>query len=123
MNQKDRLILQKIGQYCSDIGKLIERFGDDYKIYESDFAFQYACSMCIIQIGELTAQLSEEMKETYSDVPWQQIKSMRNLFAHDYARVDHEIVWETLKSSIPELGKECGDILDSGKNENEENNG
>ena len=120
MNPKDRLILQKIRQYCIDIRRLIERFGDDYKIYESDFAFQYACSMCIIQIGELTAQLSEEMKVTYPKVPWQQIKSMRNLFAHDYARVDHEIVWETLKDNIPELEKKCRDILDSQK---EENNG
>lgn len=117
MNQKDRLILQKIKQYCNDVEKLIARFGDGYKIYESDFAYQYACSMCIIQIGELTAQLSEEIKATYQDVPWQQIKSMRNLFAHDYARVDHEIVWETLKDNIPELEKKCGDILDSRKEE------
>lgn len=35
----------------------------------------------------------------------------RNLFAHDYARIDHEIVWETLKNSIPVLEKQCDDIL------------
>lgn len=111
MNPKDRILIQKIKQYCNDISRLRERFGDDYKFYESDFAYQYACSMCIIQIGELTGQLSEEIKTAVPEVQWQLIKGMRNLFAHDYARVDHEIVWETLRHNIPELEKKCEDIL------------
>ena len=111
MIQKDRTIIQKIRQYCNDIEALIERFGDDYTIYESDFAYQYACSMCIIQIGELTGQLSEEIKNASPDVPWNLIKGMRNLFAHDYSHVDNEIVWETLKSNIPELKRKCEEIL------------
>ena len=111
MNQRDKAALQKIIRYCNDIYKLIERFGDDYRIYEADFAYQYACSMCIIQIGELTTQLSEELRAASPEVPWQLIKGMRNLFAHDYARIDHEIVWETLKNSIPVLEKQCDDIL------------
>ena len=37
---------------------------------------------------------------------------MRNLFAHDYARVDNEIVWDTLKNNIPDLREKCKSILD-----------
>lgn len=58
MNRKDKIVLQKIIQYCDDVEKLIRRFGDDFIVYESDFAYQYACCMCIIQIGELVTQLS-----------------------------------------------------------------
>ena len=36
---------------------------------------------------------------------------MRNLFAHAYARVDNEIVWDTLKNSIPDLREKCMKIL------------
>ena len=112
MNKRDKIILQKILQYCDDIEKLEYRFGNEYESYETDFAYQYAASMCIIQIGELTAQLSDEFKNNFSNVPWRLIKDMRNLFAHDYARVDNEIVWNTLQSNIPELEKECEKIIE-----------
>ena len=111
MIQKDKIIMQKIMQYCNDIDELIKRFGDDIQLYESDFAYQYACSMCIIQIGELVGQLSDELKSERPEVAWRLIKDMRNLFAHDYARVDNEIVWETLKSNIPDLKEKCEKIL------------
>ena len=112
MSQKDKIIIQKILQYCKDIGEMINRFGDDIQVYESDFAYQYACSMCIIQIGELVGQLSEELKNERQEVPWRLIKDMRNIFTHDYARVDNEIVWDTLKNNIPDLRDLCKKIMD-----------
>lgn len=112
MNNRDKAILQKIVKYCEDIDKLIKRFGDSYEMYNADFAYQYASSMCIIQIGELAGQLSEETKNAKREVPWRIIKDMRNLFAHDYARVDNEIVWDTLKTSIPDLYTKCLRILE-----------
>ena len=114
MSQKDKIIIQKIVQYCKDIAEMINRFGDDIQIYKSDMAYQYACSMCVIQIGELVGQLSDELKNERQEVPWRLIKNMRNLFAHDYARVDNEIVWDTLKDNIPELQEKCEKILDEG---------
>ena len=36
-------------------------------------------------------------------MPWHAIKAMRNLHAHDYERVDLDIVWNTLTEEIPEL--------------------
>ena len=112
MSQKDKIIIQKILHYCKDIDEIINRFGDDIQIYKSDAAYQYACSMCIIQIGELVGQLSGELKNERQEIPWKLIKDMRNLFAHDYARVDNEIVWDTLKRSIPDLQEKCEKILD-----------
>ena len=112
MSQKDKIVIQKILQYCKDIDGMINRFGDDIQVYETDMAYQYACSMCIIQIGELVGQLSDELKSKRPEVSWKLIKDMRNLFAHDYARVDNEIVWDTLKNSIPDLQEKCQKILD-----------
>ena len=36
MSQKDKIIIQKILQYCKDVDAIINRFGDDIQIYESD---------------------------------------------------------------------------------------
>ena len=112
MSQRDKIIIQKILQYCKDIGEIINRFGDDIHVYISDLAYQYACSMCIIQIGELAGQLSDELKNARHEVPWKLIKDMRNIFAHDYARGDNEIVGDTLTKSIPDLQEKCEKILE-----------
>lgn len=111
MSQRDKIIIQKILQYCKDVDAIVNRFVDDIQIYVSDLAYQYACSMCIIQIGELVGQLSDGLKNERQEVPWKLIKDMRNIFAHDYSRVDNEIVWDTLRRSIPELKDKCEKIL------------
>ena len=111
MSPRDKIIIQKILQYCKDVDAIVNRFGDDIQIYVSDLAYQYACSMCIIQIGELVGQLSDDFKNKRQEVPWRFIKDMRNIFAHDYSRVDYGIVWDTLKRSIPDLQDKCEKIL------------
>lgn len=101
MKNEDSIIVRKIIKYCSDIGVLLTRFDTDFERYKTDISFQYACNMCIIQIGELANRLSDETKENSRNIPWQAIKGMRNLHAHDYENVDLEIVWNTLLEDIP----------------------
>lgn len=81
----------------------MERFNSDFEKYKTDISFQYACNMCIIQIGELANRLSDETKESSKNIPWRAIRGMRNLHAHDYENVDLEIVWNTLLKDIPTL--------------------
>ncbi len=100
MKDRDREVLKKMIKYCSDI------------VYKTDISFQYACNMCIIQIGELVSRLSYEFLELYNEIPWHAIKAMRNLHAHDYDRVDLSIVWNTLNEDIPYLKKQLEEILD-----------
>ena len=44
--------------------------------------------MCILQIGELVVFLSDELKMQYDEMPWHDIKSMRNIAAHQYHKFD-----------------------------------
>ena len=67
--------------------------------------------MCIIQIGELVSRLSEEFIEKHREIPWYEIKAMRNLHAHDYDNVNFEIVWETLINDIPQLEEALEKII------------
>ncbi len=103
MKNEDREVLGRVIRYCDDVKSLIKEYGDDFEQYKKRISFQYSCNMCIIQIGELVGRLSDEFIEEHNDVPWHAIKAMRNLHAHDYERVDLEIVWDTLTNEIPEL--------------------
>ena len=111
MKNEDSLIIKKMIKYCNDINTLLTRFHTDFDTYKTDISFQYACNMCIIQIGELANRLSDDMKENSKNIPWRAIRGMRNLHAHDYENVDLEIVWNTLLEDIPELKQSLQKLL------------
>lgn len=111
MNDRDREVVRKMMKYCTDIEYLMNKYNSDIYVFKTDISFQYACNMCIIQIGELVNRLSDEFLEQYKQIPWHAIKAMRNLHAHDYDRVDLDIVWNTLQEDIPDLYKQLANIL------------
>ena len=112
METRDQNLIKHIKDYCIDINNSVKRFGDDYKIFVSDRDYYYSISMAILQIGELSIKLSEEfVKENDSAIPWRSIRNMRNRFAHRYGDMDKEIIWDTVKNSIPELLSFCTGIL------------
>ena len=101
-NRVDRVVVEKMIHYCNDIE--LEKFN-------SDFAFQYSCGMCIIQIGELTTRLSEDFKNQHSDIAWTQIKGLRNIHAHEYEKINFNYIWITLTEEIPDLKNKLQKIL------------
>lgn len=99
----ERIILKKIIRYCDEIAQILKKHNFDKEDFENDSEFQFAAGMCIIQIGELVSRLDDDFIKGYSDIPWRQIKGMRNIYAHDYDIVDDEMIWETVTEEIPEL--------------------
>ncbi len=112
MNNRDNIILQKIIQYADEIQATIDRYNLDHAKFSSDFIVKNAISMCILQIGELVGKLSNEFKAAYNQMPWREIKAMRNIAAHNYGEIDIDILWETAISDIPELKEYCKHLLE-----------
>ena len=106
-------ILGHIISYCDQIQQTVERFGDDYALFESDPIYRNAAALCILQIGELVGKLTDDFREQHPAVPWRQIKAMRNIVAHSYGSVDPETTWEIITDDIPILKKYCETIIAS----------
>ena len=101
-------ILKHIKEHCMDISEAVERFGNDYMIFEKDKHYKNAVSMSLLQIGELSGKLSEDFRiSKKSDIPWKELKAMRNLFAHNYGSMDIEKIWDTAINDIPILKDFC----------------
>lgn len=67
---------------------------------------QQAAVLNLMVIGEAAARIVNEHKEfaaTHSEIPWAQMRGMRNRMAHGYFAVDLNIVWDTVQSSLPGL--------------------
>ena len=110
-NRVDKVVMQKIIEYCEKTEVLIQRFGATFENFNSDTAFQLSCSMCIVQIGELTKRLSDDFKVRHPKMPWRAIKAMRNIYVHDYENVNLNRAWENLTENIPELKTQLEQIL------------
>ena len=111
----EQIILQKMIRYCNEIELILEKHHFNRKDFEKDMEFQFACGMCIIQIGELVTKLNEDFLKLYLDIPWRQIKGMRNIYAHDYDIIDNDMVWESITEEIPELKEKLQFILHNGE--------
>lgn len=87
-------VLRHICSYCAEINHTIDTFGRDYEIFADNTIYQNAAALCVLQIGELTTHFTEDFKKTYSKIPWNQIKALRNIVAHNYGHIDKETLWE-----------------------------
>ena len=112
-NIRDINVVAHIIDYCNQINHTIETFGKDYSIFENNSIYKNAIAMCILQIGELVGALSDGFKLKYNDIPWREIRGMRNVVAHNYGNIEIDSTWETITRDIPELKSFCDEILKS----------
>lgn len=56
-------------------------------------------------IGEAAAHLDAFSKNEYPDIPWQQMKDLRNILAHEYWEVDFGLIWRAVSIDCPNLKK------------------
>ncbi len=54
-------------------------------------------------IGEAASRLSNEFRETKSNIPWGEIIGMRNILIHNYFGTDLESIWDAIDEDFPKL--------------------
>lgn len=62
-------------------------------------------------IGEASKNIPVAVRRAYPEIPWDQMKGMRNILIHEYFGVDVKIVWHTAKKYLPPLRKQLKSIL------------
>jgi len=113
MDRSDLERIRHIKRYCQDIEGTIKRFGDSLELFSQDIDFYNSISISIMQIGELSGGLSDEFKDaTRKQMPWGLMRGMRNHFAHSYAAMDKNDIWETATKDIPNLLCFCECIIE-----------
>ena len=111
VSSRDLNILKHIKDYCVQIENAVARFGKDRDLFLRDDVYHNAAALCILQIGELVGIMSDEFRASHTEIPWREIKLMRNIVAHHYGSVDHSITWDVIINDIPQLKKFCLDFI------------
>ena len=61
----------------------------------------------MIIIGEAVKNLPADLRAKYKErIPFDSIAGARDIFAHEYFRLNYELIWDTLTNDVPELLKE-----------------
>jgi uncharacterized protein with HEPN domain len=98
---RDHQSLQDIVNAAQEI--LSFTTGLDKTALAGDRRTQAAVLYEIVVIGEATKRLSTEFRSQYPTIPWRNIAGMRDIVAHQYDRVDPEVVWDVVHIEIPGL--------------------
>lgn len=105
----DRLYLSNIKE-CIERIEVYTRNGKDVFVQET--MIQDAVIRNFEIMGEATKRLSNELRITYPNVPWQQVAGFRDVLIHDYLKVDLNRVWGVIELNLPQLKADIEVILE-----------
>ena len=78
---------------------------------EKDRLHMLAIIKSIEIIGEAASKVTETFKTENSNIPWNDIINMRNRLIHAYFDVNLDIIWQTIKTDLPDLIKALEEII------------
>ena len=62
---------------------------------------------------ESLSRVPEDIKTVHPQIEWRGIAGLRNILVHDYFGVDTGLVWQVVKTRLPELESHLESILSS----------
>jgi uncharacterized protein with HEPN domain len=80
--------------------------------FESKWIEQDAIIRNLEIIGEASFHISSGLKHNYPNVPWKEVREMRNFVTHQYFGVELSDVWSTVIHDIPLLKQQIQQIID-----------
>jgi uncharacterized protein with HEPN domain len=87
------LSMQRVQEYIAELD--FYKFKRDYKTVDAVIRnFEI--------IGEASKNLPQAIKDTNTQIPWEEMYRLRNRISHEYFGIDYEIIWNILIEQLPE---------------------
>ncbi len=98
---RNNIIVSKMIDYIDKIFSYLNGF--DYQSFSKNTLIVDACVFNLSQLGQLTAKLDKDFTLMHTDIPWNEMRGLRNKIVHDYEGVNLKLVWEIISDDLPEL--------------------
>ena len=98
--------IEHIRQAATDACDFVQ--GMEKSRFLEDRRTQQAVIMSLVIIGEAATKVMDnhgEFFQSHPEVPWRSMRGMRNRIAHGYFEINLDLVWETVRTALPELLK------------------
>lgn len=101
--------LEDILKYARNVETIVS--GITYDEFVKDIRIYYSVMKNVEVIGEAANMLTRHFRETYTELPWRQIVSMRNVLVHGYAQISDTDLWQTATNDIKPLREQVQHYL------------
>jgi uncharacterized protein with HEPN domain len=89
--------------------------GLNYEAFSRDEKTIYAVIRAVEVIGEAATNIPEDIRSHYAEIPWREIKGMRNKLVHQYFGINMEVVWQTIQEDLPMIINVIDTVLEQEK--------
>jgi uncharacterized protein with HEPN domain len=66
-----------------------------------------------IAMGHAASQITEATRALLKDIPFERMRGMRNVLAHDYSVIDYARVWQVVANDVPLLVQRIPPVLEA----------
>ncbi|MCP3930340.1 MAG: DUF86 domain-containing protein [Bacteroidetes bacterium] len=102
----------RIEDIAESIDLIFEYTSDfDFHTWKSDRKTIDAVVRNLEIIGEAASHVPDDIQERFIDIPWNQMKGIRNVLIHEYFGVDTDVLWKTIKEDLPSLREKIEKLL------------
>lgn len=101
LSPPDEVLLGDMLEWVRKTRRFIADVSEDG--FLKDERAQSAVIRGLIVIAEIAGRVSEPTRVTLAELPWRELRGMRNRLVHDYLGVDIDEVWRTVTVDLPHL--------------------
>jgi uncharacterized protein with HEPN domain len=111
---------ERVEDYLEHIAQAIDRAAGylepvpSMEAFEKNSQVQDAVIRNVEIIGEAVSKIQKQAPDfvkAHPEVPWLDIRGMRNKVIHDYFDVELPVVWTTVKDDLPKLKPQIETLL------------
>ena len=113
---RDPAYLWDMLQAAKEVETMLD--GYDLSAFLADIVIIRAVERSVEIIGEAARCVSMAYREAHTEVAWREIIGQRNILAHEYGQIDHDLLYKTAIEDIPDLIKIIQNLLPPLESEN-----
>ena len=75
----------------------------EFSSFSANSMMKFASIKQLEIIGEAANHVTDETRRRLADIDWRKVVGLRNILVHEYFGVDENVVWDIIRSDLPEL--------------------
>lgn len=107
--ERDAAYLWDMLQAAKEVESMLD--DRDLSAFLADRILLLATERSIEILGEAARRVSPQYMAAHPEMPWREIIGQRNILAHEYGQIDHELLFKTAVEDIPKLIEQIAALL------------
>jgi uncharacterized protein with HEPN domain len=87
--------------------------GITFEAFQADRKTITAVLYDLAIIGEAVRNIPAELEASHPEIPWVDVRGMRNIVVHEYFQVNLSIIWQTIQEDLIPLEISLRQLIDS----------